>query len=510
MSVAVRLPAELSEFLRLPGPQTLLIRGPPGSGKSTLCLALLEASIGEKVLVTNRVSARELHREFPWLGENGSKGIELVDASSVEDHTTEALRAATQSAMVAAETSKEARGLEEFLRLPLPIQDAWSRLPSASPATVVLDSWDALVEQHLGALRSQTPESRDREEVERMLLRQMGKSRAHLVIVLEREELSQLDYLVNGVVVTRREMVNDRLERWLQLPKLRGIRIEHASYPYTVEGAKFQCIEPARLDGFGRAVSFDPEPDPAPGYLWPGSRSFAGIFGRFPLSKFSLIETDNDVPESVRHRLIAPALAHTVSRGGRVVLLPPPTLSADEIWGPLDRATDSERLSETLRVIDLDGSLARAAKEREKGHARTIVPVSALVPSSPSADPQNSELIRWVTGGVPGGHPGMILMYATGLEGIARALKIPITSEVAASIPGTIQGSVGRASNLAIVGIGPVEGPLFAPMHSMAAVRLRLQSRQGRVFIYGVKPWTTGLVLSEGSGSAPYELLRIV
>ena len=193
MSTSVRLPSELTEFIALEGPQTLLIRGSPGSGKSTLCLALLEAAQGERILVSNRVSGRELHREFPWLGNNGSQGIQIVDTSSPDAFLAQSVRAAARSAEIVSVSAQERKAIDEFLLLPPAIQEAWSQIPLDRPALVVVDSWDALVEQYLGGYHSNGSNGLDRAEIERMLLSRMSRNNAHLVLDLERREETHLD-----------------------------------------------------------------------------------------------------------------------------------------------------------------------------------------------------------------------------------------------------------------------------------------------------------------------------
>ena len=62
------LPQELRDFLHLPGPQTLLIRGPPGSGKSTLSLGLAASFPGARLFISSRVSRPKLLLQYPWIG----------------------------------------------------------------------------------------------------------------------------------------------------------------------------------------------------------------------------------------------------------------------------------------------------------------------------------------------------------------------------------------------------------------------------------------------------------
>jgi KaiC/GvpD/RAD55 family RecA-like ATPase len=508
MSVAVRLPVELRQFLQLPGPQSLLIRGPPGSGKTTLGLALLEAAAGARVHVANRVSISELTREFPWLGENGTSTIELVDASDLEI-SLHGMSQAIAAADVLDATGKEKEMLAEFLELPSPIQNAWSLLTPNAPSTVVVDSWDALVEHYLGRKFRGSPTRIDRAELERILLRVMGRSPSHLILILETDQQSQLDYLVNGVVVTRRELVNDRLERWLHLPKLRGIRIANATYPYTVEGAKFQCIEPLRPYTELHRGQVDPEPDAMPGFMWPGSKGFAEAFGRLGVGRITLIETEEEVPDYVIQHLLTPPKVQAVRNGGRVLVIPAPSLTPDEIWGPVEGSRPSGHLAEVFRVLDVSGQLERAVRAGSKDRQQSLISIKSLPPPDPERDPDDNEISRWLKGGVVGGHPGLVTMYGSGLESLAATLKIPISSELAASLPASIQNMLG-GNNMHLIAVGRVDAPLLRPIKSIASIHIRLVNRQGRVLLYGLKPWTTGFVLAESGNSGPYELLRIV
>jgi KaiC/GvpD/RAD55 family RecA-like ATPase len=506
MSSTVRLPSELTAFLSLNGPQTVLVRGPPGSGKSTLCLALLEAAQGERLLISNRVSSPELHREFPWLGDNGSHGIEIVDTSSPDSFLVDSVRAAARSAEVVSDSTSERHALEEFLLLPPPIQEAWSRIPADRPSLIVIDSWDALVEQYLGGGRT---DGVDRAEIERMLLRRMSRTRAHLVLVLERKEETHLDYLVNAVVVTERDYAHDRLERWLRIPKMRGIRVANASYPYTVEGAKFQCIEPIQRYSEIRPGRFDPEPDAMPEHLWPGSANFAGAFGRLPVGRSSLFETDDDFPDSLVQVLLGPAIGCALARGGRVVLIPSPALAVAEIWESLASAVPRGRIAETLRVVDVTGQLERNARSARPELSPAIVPTNALLPSEPSTAPDDNEVGRFLRGSVKDGVPGLVVAYLSGLKSLASGMKLPLTPDVVDAFPASVQTSLG-SSRLHLVSIGGPESLFFDALKPLAAIHIKLGIRLGRAFLYGAKPWTPGYVLTDATNGGPYGLLRIV
>jgi KaiC/GvpD/RAD55 family RecA-like ATPase len=513
VSYIQRLPAELREFLTLPGPQSLLVRGPPGSGKTTLCLALLEAASGQRILLTSRVSQTELFRAFPWLGENGGTHIQIVDTANIEANLRDIARTAADTSRLIEDGASARRELTEFLWLPSPIQEAWSHLPPDLPSIVVIDSWDALIESYLGGMGPRAEDLPDRQELERILLRQLGRSRSHVVIVLERREETQLDYLVNGVIVTQREMGNERLERWLQLPKLRGIRIANAFYPYTVESARFQCIEPVRTYSNVNRGRFESEPDPMPGHIWPGSRTFAENFGRLPVGKTSLFETDTEVQDQVLQLIFAPMLAAVANVNGRGLVIPSPSLSAREIWDSLRGSAARARLDHGVRVLDVTGQLADTAKSSIPEFVPLILPVSALLPNpaavATSPAGLETEIRRYFASAETSGGPVLAIVFASGFASLASALHTPLTPEQFESFPAFAQAMLGGPpSHLAVA--GRTGAPLIESVRSLAALHIHLRVRQGRVFVYGSKPWTSGLVLTEGNDAAPYDLLRIV
>jgi KaiC/GvpD/RAD55 family RecA-like ATPase len=513
VSHSQRLPAELREFLGLPGPQSLLIRGPPGSGKTTLCLALLEAAAGHRMLLSSRVSQAELSRGFPWLGENGHANIDIVDTGAIEATLREVARSAAETSRVVQGVDAAHRELSEFLWLPAPVQEAWSRLPPDAASIVVIDSWDALVEQYLGGYGPPVEGLPDRAEVERILLRQLARGRSHVVIVLERREETQLDYLVNGVIVTQREMANDRLERWLHLPKLRGIRIANAYYPYTVEAARFQCIEPIQAYAEMRKGRFEPEPDAMPGHLWPGSRSFAENFGRLPVGKTTLIETDSELQDQVLQLLLAPMIASVANQNGRALLIPSPSLSAKDVWESVRGTVARTKLEQAFRVVDTTGQLEGAARYSVQEFRPMIMSLRSLVPAAPPApgslEPPETEVRRFLAGGGANAGPVLSAIYVSGFSSLAAALRTPLTADQIDSFPAMVQSALGGAP-MHVVVLGRTGVPLFESLRSIAAIHLHLRVRQGRVFAYGSKPWTSGLVLTEGTETAPYDLLRIV
>jgi len=506
VSTAVRIPRELQEFLNLPGPQTLLLRGPPGSGKTTLSLALLEAFKGDKFLVTSRVPDRELSREFPWLGNNGGREIQVIDTSDMDGSVheiAESVRKAREHLF--ATRRAEEREASQFMWLPEPMQEAWSRLSVDRPSLVVIDSWDAVVESFLGGVPAPDEPVPDRSQIERLLIRRMGKAPAHLVFVLEREDQTALDYLVNAVVVTRRETSDQRLTRWMSLHKLRGVRIENPNYPFSLEGAKFEGILPIGAYQSLRPGTPDPELEPLPGFIWPGSRDFASSFGRLPVGKITLLEVDEDASADVPNLLCLPVVAHVLGLGGRVLLLPHTSETPYDIWEGLNGSVQRSQFASHVRMIIPPGPVPKGKEE----FWRTVLPLRKPEPGTPPERSEESEAMRFLMEGATERSPGLMVISLPGLIGIAQAMNLPLAPEVLTRIPDAFQTAT-KAGPFHMILVGRKGSPLLDPIRAVATTRLVMNIQQGRIFVHGVAPWTPKFVLTEGSRERPYQLLRVV
>lgn len=496
MGAILDLPTELSSFLRRKPPQTLLIRGAPGTGKTTLGLALLQAFVGKRVYVTARVSADEIARDYPAFFRKDSGGATLVDDRQRGKGLASALKAMSAVHKLVADPTAD-EDLRSLL-LPSEVLDAWSRSSPTEPAMVVLDSWDAIVEKHLGSRGGTADALALRHDIERWLIDQMNDGPVFTVIIVEDRQANQFEYLVNGIVTLTLQTTDDRPERWLHLEKLRGVRIASPAYPFTLESARFQCAGHFDSQAEINAGPLHPDPNPVPGTMWPGSREYAEHFGRPHIGRMSIIEKDHEVSDNAVRLLVAPFLANTLANGGRTVGVLPPRISPSDVWRIFRSTLPREAFLERVR-------LETPVPVDEEDEFRSIVlrDRTERVGSVPS---RTHEVLRFLSENRESGRPNLAVIWTVGLRALDAQEPGTYTPE---SVPAIAQ-SYFRHAVLHQVIIGSPEDPYIDAVRPMAETRIAVTARNGRVFVHGIDPPTPNLVLSTGDSSSPFRLLLVV
>ncbi len=117
------------------------------------------------------------------------------------------------------------------------LQDIYQKVDTClpDPSLIIIDSLESLIERY----------NLDPLELIKTLQKDLVEnSGVKLVIILETEETTQWDYLVDGVITLTKLEEDGRLFRLMNLKKLRGIRINQPMYMYTLEGGKFDYCKP--------------------------------------------------------------------------------------------------------------------------------------------------------------------------------------------------------------------------------------------------------------------------
>ncbi|RMF30910.1 MAG: AAA family ATPase, partial [Candidatus Nitrosothermus koennekii] len=206
-----------NEFFRW-NPISLLIRGEPGSGKTTLALELLNymKHIYRGYYISTRVSYAKLIEQFPWTREL------LQDESVLTPFSSK---------------SKEIPVVDVRLGTISSIIELVMRAVIKKRAFIILDSWDALAKE---------ADMKERLKTEKTMVSLADANDSFLVFISEEPELSTVAYLVDGVVT----LEHHNNLRSLRLDKMRGMSIYDKRIFYTLEGSHFTPIIKPPNDSF--------------------------------------------------------------------------------------------------------------------------------------------------------------------------------------------------------------------------------------------------------------------
>lgn len=231
------IPRELLDMLKLSRGYSLLVKGEGGTGKTTLALELLVAIKGKNAtFISTRVSPEQLFDQFPWVQEE-AREINVFDATQTGmtfDNPLDGEQVAMKFA-----------GMPSFLRQIVNIAESNPQ----EQQFIVLDSWDALqlLFEHEQASSGGMTKPQLNENLNFMYNAFMSLVREYdIKLILVAENVSALDYLVDGVVELDRVFLDDgrKVIREILIKKFRGIRISNTSYVFTLEDGRFTIFPP--------------------------------------------------------------------------------------------------------------------------------------------------------------------------------------------------------------------------------------------------------------------------
>jgi KaiC/GvpD/RAD55 family RecA-like ATPase len=477
------------------------VRGPPGAGKTTFALGVLQRFEGYRVFVSARVPRAAILRDHPWLNPSGGAQLDILESFRFRGTPGPGgLQVGTLRDVLQARASDLVE-LSSVMNLPQSLEAALAAHTN-EPKLVTIDSWEAWVENILGPSSLALDVPTTRWELERSLLDVFHAAGAHTMLVVEREQETRLDYIADGALSLTFKESDGRADRWISFQKLRGVRIGSLSYPFTLEGGRFRCIQPGAFHVPFPFLPDDPDPEPGAAGLWPGSADLARQFGRLPIPGQTLLEEDGETPVRLLGRLVIPMVASALRSGGHVVVRPPGHLSAQALWKLLEPIRNSPELDTGLRILSSDPpDTLPGTREGPflQVDGEGLVEAGAAVRRLDSTGFLSESL-------PPNARSLVVIFVDSPLE--------PSGAGAGSELYRTLIDVARNSGNVGVVLAARTGDPFIEPIRSRSAVHLLVHSSRGQYFLTGIRPWTPhfALALHRGDGAAahPYELVPIV
>ncbi|MDY6964618.1 MAG: ATPase domain-containing protein [Halobacteriota archaeon] len=338
-----RIPPEILEAMDSSKGFSLLVNGEPGTGKTTFALELLNRIKGTSgVYLSTRVTPSSLYSysHFPWL-EESEDPINVVDSTKF---------------YISLEST--AFGLQSFPEV------LCTRLQKIEkPATVVIDSWDA-VTFHEDEKKVRLLEATIAELVRERNLK--------LIFVSENMESPPLGYIVDGIVLLRDIRIDYRRAREIVIKKLRGTNIRQPNYPFTLGNGRFQCFRQ-----FEREVISEPKKQKSTQdtktHISTGSKDLDRLLdGGYRRGSFNIIEVGADISTWGFQAIVGPTVRKFINQKRWFIDIPCCGRNEEQLRRLQKSYVNMKSYDEHVRVFEIHTSTDVDEEMREN-----VIPLKA-------------------------------------------------------------------------------------------------------------------------------------
>src|SRR2546422_1897969 len=452
------VPPEVASFLSVLDGRSLVVKGPAGTGKTTLVLQLLE-TLGRQdssLYLPTRVPESALPEQFSGLKDvirrtTPGEGMKLRPSRSAPRTKLKELEGLVEVADVDLEDESQPFEPPRILE---PLEMVWDFVDENMKALVVVDSIDALHEQ-LGIANSRLMNTFQGDLVD--------SGSTNMVYVLEKSGETALDYLGDGVVSLASTEHRGRRLRVLTIEKLRGQEIRLHKYLYTLSGGHFTVFGTTENSKPAKPKEWQHQPDSGKDIVGTGMRSLDGVVGGLSRGTISVFKISDEVPTEYVDALRLSMICNFASGGRGVAHVAPGKGTTEQLRGLVGPHMSPNAFEKHIHVFE-----AAAPESRDLAKNATFM----------------EGKLKWADIEYhlsQSRRPFLALVAFDTLEAAFGGQSLDAISHILSSI---------RRSGDIFVGLMSPESSQAAKLVSLAKIVLTMESVDGCVILYGDKPHT--------------------
>lgn len=366
-------PGEVVDFFGGTGGRSLLIKGRAGTGKTTFALQLMEelAEPDRSFYLSTRVSDEALYNQFPWLKDKEMQG-QVIDSGRVllntliggmgddDEIEEEALPEEDQARINVARqfldsiteeemgppTTVDRTNLKALVENnPMPeVERIYERVEFCLPEKTlfIVDSIEGITHKY-GVEPEDLITTLQKDLVE--------NSNTNLILVLEKAEAPDLEYLVDGVIDLVRAKKEERRIRGMTLEKLRATEIKQPEYLLTLQFGRFRCFEPFETD-YTSTGKWEPVAD-CEGKYSTGIKDIDKLLdGGFRRGSYNVIEVDQNVSSPEYNTILRPIIWNFITQGRGIVAVLTGGSHPERMREDFVRFVDPAIFDDRVRIAD--------------------------------------------------------------------------------------------------------------------------------------------------------------
>ena len=309
------IPPEIMSFFRENVGEILLVKGPPGSGKTLFGLECMKNLCRKHkgIAIFTRMDKDQLDAEMPWLMKGNGGNIKAFHQND---------RISNPNWFKREFDSKRNAEVDKPL------------------GYMLLDTVDAITEQY------EKPERKMKE-----IVSLVQSTNVSAIMIQEEEEVTYLDHLAGGVVRIKFNEIEGRRFRSLSIEKLRGVEMNYMDYLITLHNGVFRSFHPWKPHETPRGKWVPIEDNEE--HFSTGLQDLDTILGGgYKRGSYNILDIDDTITSMEYMLILRPILLNFIHHEYGVVMVPPAGEHPESIRDDLRHYIDNEQLNKYLYFLD--------------------------------------------------------------------------------------------------------------------------------------------------------------